>query len=335
VNLSYDLALAADASSGSYDDAQSGQTGLGNSATLVDPAHSGPGPHRDASAFLAGSAQYGTLHATTDVFAEGSLFGPGAGNGQATVNVGFHDVLTATDNNVPSGTHLQYQLTMSLDGVVDATSEAVRHGRTQIRAVSNTSVISTFNANVEDGTGYLSSLVLSQGVCVPTGKGCGPSRKGWKVLPAGSHTIDMALSGLITTTPGARIDIFGTFADGSSAQGAEDEFKCGQSNCFADLSATALADFGQTATFTVVPLTPGASFSAMSGASYLPSSGVPGSSVPEPPSVLLLSTAMLIVAVASWGRRAHRNRLELGAVVPISQATDAGGNGFMERALVG
>jgi hypothetical protein len=302
VNVSYSFDLETDGLFQEFVDSQTGVPGIGNSYSLVDTPHIGPGPHRGGSTQVGGTAQYGDLHSSTQVSGIGNPLGnPGSGNGIAFLS--FSDILTVVDNNVSRTTPVQLQFNLTLDGSIDAFNEAVHRGKQTI-ATNATSVVSGgFSAFVEAGSGLNSSLSLGETLCTEAGLkgGCGNNSKGYKVFPGGqvNDTGDIVLSGIITTTPGARIDIGGILESQSAAQGATDAYPCGKSTCFVDLSASAGSDFTHSAAFTVTPLTSGASFQSASGASYL---GTSTQTTPEPPSGLLLACGLLILAGTTFLR---------------------------------
>jgi hypothetical protein len=234
-------------------------------------------------------------------------FSPGIGI--ANTEVRFDDILTVVDNNVPPGTPVQLGFDWTLDGSIAAFGQVLNDG-TESRAFSN--VGGLFQADVENGTGLLANLVLDQQYCADTLlNGCGPSRPGRAVFPAGQvNFAAVDLFGIITTTPGARIDMSGVLSNDSTAQGAVDVFSCGASNCFTDLDASAGSDFTHTAILTVIPLTPGLSFESASGASYLSGSN----SAPEPNTGLLLACGLLMLAGTAF-RRSKTLRTANGAML--------------------
>lgn len=302
VNVSYDFSLETDDLFQGFSDSQTGVSSIANSYSLVDNPHIGPGPHRGASTQVGGTAQYGDLHTSTQVSAIGNPLGnPGLGKGIAIFS--FNDILTAVDNRVSPRTPIQFEFNLTLDGSIAAFNEAVHRGKTTIATNAFSYTSGGFGAFVEAGSGLPSSLGLGETLCTEAGLkgGCGHNSKGYKVFPGGqlNDTGDIVLSGIITTTPGARIDIAGILTTESAAQGATDAYPCGKSTCFVDLSANASSDFADSAAFTVIPLTSGASYQSASGASYL---GTSTQATPEPSPGLLLAAGLLILAGTTFLR---------------------------------
>jgi hypothetical protein len=269
----------------------------------VDNSHIGPGPHRGASTQVGGTAQYGDLHSSSQVSAIGNPLGFDPGFGKGIAGVSFSDILTVVDNNVSKTTPVQLQFNLTIDGSIDAFNQAVHRGKNTIATNAFSVVSAGFSAFVEAGSGLNSNLSLGETFCTEAGLkgGCGHNSKGYKVFPGGqvNDTGDIVLSGIITTTPGARIDIGGILNNESGATGATDAYPCGKSTCFVDLSAGAFADFTHSAAFTVIPLTSGASYQSASGTSYL---GTSTQTTPELPSGLLLAGGLLILAGTTFLR---------------------------------
>jgi hypothetical protein len=307
VNLSYGFTLATDSLFQSFSDSQTNVSSLGNSFSLVENPGSGPGPHRGGSTILGGTAQYGQLHSSTQVSGVGNPLGFDPGMGKGIANVSFNDILTVVDNNVPSTTPVTLGFKLTLDGAVDAFSEIATKGTKSVETSAFAGVVATFGASVEVGSGRLADLNLRETACTQDGLpgNCGQNGAGSKDLPGGqlNDIGEIVLSGVLTTTPNARIDIQGTLGNESFAVGATNVFTCGTMNCFEDLSANAGADLSHTVILTVTSLTPGASFESASGASYSGSSTL---ATPEPRLGVPLACGLLIIGMSY--RRRTRSR---------------------------
>jgi len=237
---------------------------LANSTTAGPPSGSG-------------SASAGATAAIGSLSASAGATGVGAGAGDAISETAFTDTLTVAVGS--------YQI-----GFLPAGGVSV-NGGTNTSGVAFTQM--SFSASAAGATG--GNANFAQNVCMEETNGspvsCGG---GWQSAPTGlSTTINVTAAGLY------QISAF--FMSEVVVNGGAVSYSCGDENCYNLYTVT--ADAGDPAQFYINPLTPGASVTSASGASYEEPSPVP---VPAAGWLLLSALGGMGLVMRTRGRVSGR-----------------------------
>jgi hypothetical protein len=207
----------------------------------------------------------------------------GNGEGGSDMNLAWQDYITICGSDGHGGTTCSYnssnpkvsfEFNSNLDGSVTAAGDVLTGGFSE----------AFFNFEAASDLTSSGAVIFAQEICQHNNSGvtagCGT---GWLSAP-----VDQ--SGVLTTVPGALVQLSGRLAVEVVAQG-NTSFPCGYGACPVNVSSSASADFADTSDIFIQVLTPGGSFISASGNTYEPATGTP-----EPATMVLVGVGLLALA---------------------------------------
>jgi hypothetical protein len=238
-----------------------------SASQLANSSYGGP-PSGSGSASSGGTAAVGSLSGSA------GASGTGIGGGNSVVETSFTDTIT-----FGVGT---YAFGYAPGGGVSVT------GGMNTAATAFTEA--SFTAGAATALG--GSASFTQNVCNEEQNGSSVScGGGWQSAP-------MSLSSnQFTVTQAGTYSISGSWVGEALANGGTQSYPCGNENCYNYFTATATAGGGDPH-FYIEELSSGDTFSAASGASYLPLSPVP-----EPTAALLMLSGLGVGGLLRFARR--------------------------------
>ncbi len=234
-----------------------------------------------ASTTNTGTASVGDLHMSILSKASGSI-------GASGVNEEFWTDTLTVGNQFPAKTHLEFLVTLDLSGSDLAGSSGNGQG-----GGSSSVAFSQSNFSMSDNYGHAASN--NQYICNRSMAGksvsCG---SGWEKSPKSYSTV-------FTTFPGATVQLNALLAGNTLSGGSTISYPCPPTNCYTNYAATSTVDFTDTSQLFITPLN-GGSFTSASGTTYAPLA-----STPEPPTLVLLGTGILLMR---WIGRASKKKID-------------------------